>query len=320
MSDTIGTPTHYSSDDHHAMAERFGYRYRRLSVAGLDRGSGNSCALLTGSIGVDVLQPGLTLTRSDIIHLHDFEAEAEMKPGLLVSVVLDGPVEGWVEGCGDIATRAGTALNLYIDSPLLFTGKQARGVHYSTVAAFARQDWLEENEVAHMRPPRGGPARLHHWIPSAALKARLHTMDRRTPVPALDRLHREMVTLELMTEALRPMAATPAAASPLRPADLARMVRVRDRLLAEPDADHTLAKLACDAGVSVTVLKERFRAAFGRSVFDTLRDIRLDRARSLIEGGWSVSQAAAYVGYRHPSNFTTAFRRRFGHAPGTIRR
>lgn len=317
---STATPAYHTSDDHHAMAERFGYRYRRLSVAGRERGTGNSCALLTGAVGVDVLQPGLTLTCSDIIHLHDFEAEAEMDPGLLVSVVLAGPVGGWIEGCGDVVTQTGMALNLHIDTPLLFSGRQGSGIHYSTIAVFARQDWLEENGVAHMRPPRGGPARLHRWIPSAALDARLRTMDRQTPVPAFDRLHREMVTLELMTEALRPMAEAPRTLPTLRPADLARMIRVRDRMLAEPDADYSLAMLATDAGVSVTVLKEQFRAVFGRSVFDTLRDIRLDRARSLIEGGWSVSQAAAYVGYRHPGNFSTAFRRRFGHAPSTTRR
>lgn len=320
MSHITGTPAQYSSDDHHAMAEQFGYRYRRLSVAGREHSSGDARALLTGSIGVDVLQPGLTLTRSDIVHLHDFEAEAEMSPGLLVSVVLDGPVNGWVEGCGTVATRTGMALSLYIDSPLLFTGKQSSGVHYSTIAAFARQDWLEENEVAHIRPQHGGPARLHHWTPSPSLSARLRAMDQQQPFPGLNRLHREMVTLELMTEALRPMVMMPDPASPLRPAALARMARVRDRMLAEPDADYTLASLARDVGVSVTVLKEQFRAVFGRSVFDMLRDIRLDRARSLLEGGWSISQAAAYVGYRHSSNFTTAFRRRFGHTPGTIRR
>ncbi|WZB75659.1 helix-turn-helix transcriptional regulator [Achromobacter insuavis] len=76
---------------------------------------------------------------------------------------------------------------------------------------------------------------------------------------------------------------------------------------------HRLADLARDAGVSITTLKQKFPLAVGAPVFEYLRQVRLERARrGLLHEGWSVKQAAFYAGYRHPTNFTTAYRRRFG--------
>ena len=79
--------------------------------------------------------------------------------------------------------------------------------------------------------------------------------------------------------------------------------------------------LARDAGVSVTTLKTKFNAAFGQSVVAFLRDVRLERAREGIVGeGWTVSQAAYLVGYKHQSSFSTAFHRKFGIWPSELPR
>ncbi|WP_166302498.1 helix-turn-helix transcriptional regulator [Bradyrhizobium sp. 2S1] len=102
----------------------------------------------------------------------------------------------------------------------------------------------------------------------------------------------------------------------IHPRDIAKIHRVRDKLLATLDAEHHLCDLARDVGMSTSTLKCKFTAVVGQPVFQFLRDKRLDRARDgLLYEGWTVSQAAFYVGYRHATNFATAFRRRFGTAP-----
>nr|WP_243402743.1 helix-turn-helix domain-containing protein [Stenotrophomonas sp. SPM] len=51
-------------------------------------------------------------------------------------------------------------------------------------------------------------------------------------------------------------------------------------------------------------------------MFDYLQEQRMHHAeQGLRERGWSVEQAAAATGYRHPSNFAAAFRKRFGLVP-----
>lgn len=95
-----------------------------------------------------------------------------------------------------------------------------------------------------------------------------------------------------------------------------RLDRVRDVIESHPAEEHSLSSLAAAAGMSVSSLKEKFSNRFGTSVIGYLRDVRLERARiGLQREGWTVKEAAAHAGYRHPANFTTAFRKRFGTTP-----
>lgn len=103
--------------------------------------------------------------------------------------------------------------------------------------------------------------------------------------------------------------------------DRKKMAIIRDRLLAEPHRDHRLVDLARDVGICVTALKTKFHGVFGQSVMSYLRDARLDRARDgITREGWTVSQAAYLVGYRHQSSFSVAFQRRFGFPPSKLPR
>ena len=67
--------------------------------------------------------------------------------------------------------------------------------------------------------------------------------------------------------------------------------------------------------MSPSTLRAKFQAAYRQSVFSWLRERRLEVARQHLAQGWSVQQAAHFVGYRHAINFATAFRERYGVAP-----
>ena len=86
-----------------------------------------------------------------------------------------------------------------------------------------------------------------------------------------------------------------------------------------PEREYTLAQLAAQAAMSPSSLRSKFRQAYGCTVFDYLRDCRLEQARRYLLEGHSVQQAAWMSGYQHASNFSTAFRRRYGLSPGDVR-
>jgi AraC-like DNA-binding protein len=70
----------------------------------------------------------------------------------------------------------------------------------------------------------------------------------------------------------------------------------------------------------VNTLQRHFRAMWGTTVAQYLREGRLSRARLALErDGISVAQAACIAGYGSAANFATAFRRRFGVPPGQVR-
>lgn len=110
---------------------------------------------------------------------------------------------------------------------------------------------------------------------------------------------------------------------PSRPAsriELMRVERVRDMLNhLSPDMDLRLAELADHHGMSVRTLCRHFRLAFGTTVLGYVTERRMENARiALQSGGATIDQAAHIAGFAHTSNFSAAFRRRYGQPPGKI--
>ncbi|WBL78591.1 AraC family transcriptional regulator [Bradyrhizobium xenonodulans] len=95
-----------------------------------------------------------------------------------------------------------------------------------------------------------------------------------------------------------------------------RLQSVKERMDSDLAYPWSIDELARHAGLSRRSFNQKFQIAYGESAIDYLRARRLDAARALlIHQRLSVTEAAFRVGYAHPANFATAFRRRFGHSP-----
>lgn len=100
--------------------------------------------------------------------------------------------------------------------------------------------------------------------------------------------------------------------------DFRLLERVRQRIAQAPGEAYRLQDLASLACMSQSTLRAKFHAAYDCSVFAWLRECRLALAREQLSRGWTVQQAAHAVGYRHATNFATAFRRRYGVPPSQL--
>src|SRR5690606_400731 len=79
----------------------------------------------------------------------------------------------------------------------------------------------------------------------------------------------------------------------------------------------TVAELARVAGVSRSVFAARFQHYLGCPPIEYLLRWRMALARdALLQGGKSLDRLAEEIGYESASAFSTAFRRRYGCAPG----
>jgi AraC-like DNA-binding protein len=66
---------------------------------------------------------------------------------------------------------------------------------------------------------------------------------------------------------------------------------------------------------------EEFALGFGSSIHGCMMEHRLSQAHAtLLQTDTSIKQLAARLGYAHVSNFTIAFKRKFGYPPGSFRR
>jgi AraC-like DNA-binding protein len=88
---------------------------------------------------------------------------------------------------------------------------------------------------------------------------------------------------------------------------------LKENLAQPPGLEELGRRVAC----SHFYLSRIFTQEVGRTISATLRDLRMERAASLLrEGRMNVTQAALDVGYSSLSHFSTAFREVIGCCPG----
>ncbi len=105
---------------------------------------------------------------------------------------------------------------------------------------------------------------------------------------------------------------------PGRPLDLRTLDRFIDRHLA---SHLTVADLAQEACLSEAHFSERFRRQTGLPPYQYLLRKRLEAAhRLLVSSRLPLSEVAALTGFANQSALSHAFRRRYGHPPGQLRR
>ncbi len=96
--------------------------------------------------------------------------------------------------------------------------------------------------------------------------------------------------------------------------------RARDFVTANLETELTIDLIAGDVGCSASTLQRHFKTHFGMTVFDFIRQKRLEAARSALAGnGIPISHAAHMAGYNNISSFTTAFRKAYGMTPKQVR-
>lgn len=123
----------------------------------------------------------------------------------------------------------------------------------------------------------------------------------------------ETLVTELLAEAVKACGAPPAAG-------VRWLDRVRELLHDEP-GPQSLGDLAGRVERHPIYLARAFRAAFGCSVGEYARTIRVERARRLVHRSrLSLSQIAVCVGYSDQSHMTRDFKRSFNQTPGSYQR
>ena len=102
--------------------------------------------------------------------------------------------------------------------------------------------------------------------------------------------------------------------------DIDRMHKAREILEQDYISPPTIGELARQVGVNEAKLMHLFKLLFGQTIFDYAQNMRMDKAKEMLEATErSITEIAFDVGYEYSSNFTTAFKRRFGVTPSVAR-
>lgn len=100
-----------------------------------------------------------------------------------------------------------------------------------------------------------------------------------------------------------------------------RLHHIMNRILQNPEANHSLEELAAEAGITPSHFCRVFRKATGISPHQYVMKAKLDRAQQmLVQSDLAMATIADFLGFTSQSHFTRAFRQFAGQTPSDFRR
>lgn len=263
-----------------------------------------------GRVSDLALSSALHLTLSDLEVRQRYVSRSTQTVPWFVCVVMDGRID-ITQGQKHLTTGAGQGLCAHFtpQAPLMVEQPAQPRLRTLNIAVLAT--------APHALPRAHGP-QLHAWTLPAALLDQLRAISEEPLDDWRQSLIWQGLTLQLLGHGLptQPQEGKPALGIKARERE--RLAHLHAELRNNPMIDYRLNDLAHRAAMSPSSLRQKFSALYGYSVFDHLRHCRLLTAYHALEQGYSVQQAAHTCGYRHATNFTTAFKRHFGIAPTDV--
>lgn len=310
----------FTVSDFDRLGRPAGFHYCLPHYVGPDREREQLC-IAEGRVQEHEVRPGIKLVLSDIVTHHHYESSSVSAPQFSAIVMLQGRAQARLASQNQLSLVAQSGVSIAHSESVALTGihpagQRLRCINLSLRSAESVGDSRLGDTLSKLMGPSG--LCMQKWTVPPHL---LNTLEQLIDSPwqgATYDLLLEGVSLQMLAHALDGLTPKPAKESPATARDRQLLERVRERLYNAPGDDHTLADLAKLACMSPSTLRVKFQATYQCSVFGWLRERRLELARDYLAQGWSVQQAAHFVGYRHATNFATAFRERYGIAPSEL--
>ncbi len=295
----------------------------------------------SGETGFIQLSSGLSLHFSDIVELADGRSESISDSNLTISILLQGQVQFYMDdqpfflgkdnnyshgtACGKIWSLA---------EPVKFSRIFRRGCRVKKVIISVDKQWLtniglDENSPAispeldnNLKAFASSHLQCREWeLSERAISLAEEIINPAHNSGCMRTMIREFKALELVTLAFEAFTSDKAPdIAPQEPPANCRLIKVHSYIEENIFRNFTLDEIARDVGFSISSLQRHFKATYGTTVVDYIRNQKLSFAKKLIEQDHiSITEAAYCIGYANPSSFTTAFKRAFGYPPKIIK-
>ncbi|WP_447927341.1 helix-turn-helix transcriptional regulator [Vreelandella sp. EE27] len=259
------------------------------------------------------LPPALHLTLSDLEVRHGYLSRSTRSVPWFMCVVMEGSIH-LAQGQKQTHIGKGQALCAH------FTAQAPLVVEQPAQTRLRTLNIAVLTTATHALPEPQGPQLRVCSLP-AALFSQLLALGEHPLNDERQKLLWHGLALQLLGHGLPFAPATHPVAPPSAQArEQERLDQLRDALSRHPMADYSLQALAQRAAMSPSSLRQKFRARYGCTIFDHLRQCRLQKGYQQLAKGYSVQQVAHACGYRQATNFATAFKRQFGVAPTAVLR
>lgn len=280
----------------------------------------NDAVVFSGTRAMSEVPLGLLIQAHDARAERAFETRSVRLPGVMLHVVLEGPVRVWLGGTPEPIGRIGTEpvriVLSALDAPIDFRRITRLGDYVRKVSISADWGWLATRGIERADLMQGERLRRIGWRAEPdeiAMAERLIDLDGPDlrGGPAMGRIEREMLAFGLFARALGRVGMPTGGIRQQERDRLARMEAFATR----PGTVPALEEIAASGNMSVSSMQRLFRKVHGVSAVAHIRALRLARAAERLREGASVAEAAHAAGYVSPEAFSTAFKRSYGHPP-----
>lgn len=301
-------------------------------------------SILEGHFQIARATSGILLHTSDNVELTDSVSSIKLPAGLSITVLLQGKLRFSVAEQA-LSIKANDNLDspcfaINLTQPALLKRQIQQGNTVQKVNVSVRHDWLEAQLGSSFQHNSG----IHHFLSRsleifqwpASTELQLLAKQLIEPGPykgALLDIYKEGKAFEIIALALHAITKNYRHSSnhltnfthvSANNRALARKVHkyLEDYAMNSENSGSTelrLEQLASHIGMSISTLQRIFKQSYGQTVFEYLRQRKLEMAREALEKKKvSIGEAAYIAGYRHSSNFAIAFKKLFGISPGSL--
>ncbi|WP_181817765.1 helix-turn-helix transcriptional regulator [Psychromonas sp. B3M02] len=287
-------------------------------------------ALSEGKFISHQVQNSFTIQGGRTHELIDFQVLSTAQKSVMMVILLEGKLDFGYDSLNFTldADAAYNAVLVNLNKPASFH-RQLYTDNYVTKLNIALPiDWLES------RCDNNDPFRVFLSEHLAHFKLRLDAsvlalsqelINLSSPVNFMQRMQVESLTLQLFMAIFKQFKSTDIVG--LHASETPKVAQLENRFdhrldplmvyieahLNDPISIQTLSQVSA---MSASSLQRKFKSTLGCSVNTYIRRRRLDIAKQqLARGAVSITEAAYNAGYRHPSNFTNAFKKQFGFSP-----
>ena len=275
---------------------------------------------VTGRFTLDRHRTGIYIHTTDTVEKENTDVQLERPRCLTLGVLLEGELEFTLQGHRyhlRATDMAGCQLFAIVttgtDTLVRHVRHQRhlRKIHLTVDAHWIEQQMRYAPELGQqLKILIAGSSQCVLWPGNDALKTLAEKILYPAPAPpAMQQLQAEYHAVELLQQAfsLREGRAPTASA-------LERACQYIDQHINDQPC---LESIAAHAGLSISSLQRQFKTQHGQTVMHYIRDRKLQHARhALRHDAITIGEAAYRAGYKHMSNFVTAYKRAFGVTPG----
>lgn len=288
-------------------------------------------AVVHGKVYAYECHSGLRVHATDTLEAHDLDIKVDSEPKVSVAVFLEGRLDLRIDddlvqlGGGD--EPAGHVWTM--TKPSTFRRTSKKGMHVRKIVISVPPEWVMNtlkswpSDAEQLQSFIQTHGAHFNWSPSQrAVGLAAQILNPPDTVEIIRQINVESHAIEIVAEALAALVEVDGLPVEDKPSvkSLSRASRIRTYVLAHIDEDLSLNQIAKEIGISVPSMQRSFKAAYGSTVVDFIREVRLHNARQAMDKeGISVSEAAYRAGYSSPANFSTAFKKLFGLTPSQAR-